>query len=127
MGADVALRVIDAQDVQQLGEAHFIGLVDHFGYVGLVGMEPFRHVTRQHFDKILMKNGKNIFSRDEKENDMLKDKLAGEHDITVIRIDCRESERNFIQKNLENSILSELFDLSKVDWNSVLNMQVRTL
>ena len=72
---------------------------------------------RQHFDKILMKKGKNIFHRDEKENDMLKDKLAEEHNITVIRIDCRESEKNFIQKNLENSILSELFDLSKVDWN----------
>lgn len=72
---------------------------------------------RQHFENILMKNGKNVFLRNEKENDSLKDKLAKEHDITVIRIDSRDSDRYFIQKNIEKSLMSELFDLSKVDWN----------
>ena len=67
----------------------------------------------QHFSY----TGRGRFVDEERLNDSLKDKLAEEHDITVIRIDCRQSDRYFIQKNIEQSLMSELFDLSKVDWN----------
>lgn len=50
-----------------------------------------------------------------------KDKLAKEHGIEVIRIDCdyRDISKrfNYIKQNiLENNKLNELFDLSKIDW-----------
>lgn len=49
--------------------------------------------------------------------DFAKDKLALENGYKVIRIDCKESNLEFIKQNIINSKLNELFDLSKVDWN----------
>ena len=47
-----------------------------------------------------------------------KDKLANEHDIEVIRIDCYPSEFEYIRQNvLQNSTLSKIFDLSSINWN----------
>lgn len=48
--------------------------------------------------------------------DALKDQLAFDHNITIIRIDCFYSEKNYIIKNIKSSFLAELFDLSKIDW-----------
>lgn len=48
--------------------------------------------------------------------DEYKDILAKNHDVYVIRIDCRESDSNYIICNILNSELSSLFDLSNVDW-----------
>lgn len=45
-----------------------------------------------------------------------KDRLANEHNIEVIRIDCRKSELEYIKQNILNSKLNELFDLNKIDW-----------
>lgn len=50
------------------------------------------------------------------EIDRYKDKLALEHDIEVIRIDCIESDSDYIKNNILNSKLSTLFDLSNVDF-----------
>lgn len=49
--------------------------------------------------------------------DQEKDRLAKEHGIIMIRIDCRESNMDYITKNIKESKLSEVFDLSQVDWN----------
>ncbi len=49
--------------------------------------------------------------------DQEKDKLAEEHGIIMIRIDCRESNMDYITKNIKESKLSGIFDLSQVDWN----------
>jgi len=50
-------------------------------------------------------------------NDLYKDKLAEEHDINVIRIDCEFSDLEFIKNNILNSKLCDIFDLSNIDWN----------
>ena len=45
-----------------------------------------------------------------------KDKLAKEHGIKVIRIDCDKSDIEYIKQNIINSKLNEIFDLTKIDW-----------
>lgn len=50
------------------------------------------------------------------QNDKYKDKLLQEHDIIGIRIDASISNKDYIQKNIENSILSDIFDLTNIDW-----------
>lgn len=52
----------------------------------------------------------------EQENDKLKKSLAEKNQIDCFPIDCRYSNMKFIKKNIEESILNELFDLSKIDW-----------
>lgn len=48
--------------------------------------------------------------------DDYKDKLAEEHNIKVIRINCEISELKYIKDNILNSELNNIFDLSKVNW-----------
>jgi len=56
-------------------------------------------------------------------NDTEKQKIAIENDIQYyIVIDCRESEINYIKINIENSILSNFFDLSNINWMKVENV-----
>ena len=45
-----------------------------------------------------------------------KDRLAEENGYKMIRINCRKSNSDFIKNNILNSKLSEIFDLSKIDW-----------
>lgn len=52
-----------------------------------------------------------------KEADSYKDKLAEEHGIKIIRIDCRSLNFIEIQKKIESSELSRIFDLSMIDWH----------
>ena len=51
------------------------------------------------------------------ERDKIKEKLAKEHNIKLIRIDCQKSDKDYISKNILNSVLSKMFDLSNIDWN----------
>lgn len=51
-----------------------------------------------------------------KQTDELKDKLAKENNIYVIRIDCKISDMNYIKTNILNSQLNKIFDLSNIDW-----------
>lgn len=51
--------------------------------------------------------------------DLIKDQMAQEHDIQVIRIDCnyKKGERfEHIKKHIMSSQLSNLFDLSSINW-----------
>ena len=50
------------------------------------------------------------------EIDNTKNKLAADHGVDLIRIDCKKSEREYIRNSIECSKLNELFDLSIVDW-----------
>lgn len=50
-------------------------------------------------------------------NDLLKDKIAYQNNITMIRIDARNSDEEYLENNIKNSILNSIFDLSKIDWN----------
>ena len=49
-------------------------------------------------------------------NDDIKDELANSHNITVIRIDAQESSLEYIRNNIVNSTLSNLFNLSNINW-----------
>lgn len=51
-----------------------------------------------------------------KEIDNIKDNLAKENNIFVIRIDCKVSNVNYIKNNILDSQLNELFDLSNINW-----------
>ena len=54
---------------------------------------------------------------DGKARDDIKDKRALENNIEVIRIDCKESNMNYIKTNILNSTLNDLFDLTNIDWD----------
>ena len=59
---------------------------------------------------------------DGKKRDDYKDSLAQQHGINVIRIDCDygdiSNRLSYIKHNMINSELSDIFDLSYVDWSS---------
>lgn len=48
--------------------------------------------------------------------DMIKDYLAEENGINVIRVECIKSECDYIKNNILNSELNNIFDLSNIDW-----------
>lgn len=58
-----------------------------------------------------------LTAEESKEIDDYKDRLADEHNIEVIRIDCEKSKLEYIVNNILNSNLNSLFDLSDIDWN----------
>jgi len=49
--------------------------------------------------------------------DFRKDMIAKKHSCIVIRIDCKESDKEYISNNIINSQLSDLFDLNTIDWD----------
>ncbi len=53
--------------------------------------------------------------------DNYKDEQAIKHNIEVIRIDCRESSPLYIKKQILDSRLSSIFDLSNFDWEKCIN------
>lgn len=57
-----------------------------------------------------------ISLEDRKRSDKIKDELAIKNNITIIRIDCRKSDCNYIKNNIINSELNNIFDLSCIDW-----------
>jgi len=65
--------------------------------------------------------------KEEQKNDKLKDELAKSNNIEMIRIDCYYSDRYYIQKNIESSLLNKLFDLSKIDWNYCTEIACKNL
>lgn len=64
--------------------------------------------------------GSNEVDTDGIERDRIKDKLAQEHEIYVIRIDCNYKDYNkykYIKQNILNSWFTNIVDLSCVDWD----------
>lgn len=66
-------------------------------------------------------HGNIVFGTNEKDvNGLLidkqKDKLAKEHGIIVVRIDCKISTTEYIKKSIYNSQLNDIFDLQKINW-----------
>lgn len=45
-----------------------------------------------------------------------KDNLAKKNSCILIRIECKKSNLDYIKKNIYNSLLNSLFDLSIIDW-----------
>lgn len=73
----------------------------------IVEVDGAQHYTHGH---------KRLTVDEVKEIDRLKDSLANANGIDVIRLDCRESKGKVIETAIKNSELSEIFDLSVVDW-----------
>lgn len=64
--------------------------------------------------------GSNEIDTDGIERDRIKDRLAQEHEIYVIRIDCNYKDYNkykYIKQNILNSWFANIVDLSCVDWD----------
>lgn len=53
---------------------------------------------------------------DRQERDRIKNNLAYQHDVCVIRVNCAESKCDYIKNNIMHSALANLFDLSNIDW-----------
>jgi len=73
----------------------------------------------QHYNDTKIGKGKSRTFEEEVENDEIKELLALDNGINkedYIIIDCRESDIDFIKKNILKSRLNELFDLSNIDW-----------
>lgn len=58
----------------------------------------------------------NLSLQDIKNIDIEKDNLARLHNIKMIRIDANQSNVDYIKRNIINSELSDIFDISKIDW-----------
>lgn len=58
-----------------------------------------------------------LTAKESKYIDDEKDRLAKKYNIEVVRIDSKISDLEYIKQNILNSDLSELFDLSIIDWN----------
>lgn len=52
------------------------------------------------------------------QKDKIKEKLAKQHDVVVIRVDSIKSDQEYIKNNIINSVLNDIFDLSNIDWDS---------
>lgn len=66
------------------------------------------------------KFGSNETDIDGIQRDKIKDEMAQQHNINVIRIDCNYKDENkytYIKQNVLNSSLSQIVDLSCVDWD----------
>ena len=64
-------------------------------------------------------NDKNEFGgtlTDRQRTDEIKNRLAEQHNITLIRIDCRESNCEYIKNEILNSELNKIFELNSIDW-----------
>jgi hypothetical protein len=72
----------------------------------------------QHFEKSFatIKSTSVRSLEDEKENDKTKENLAVSNGILYITIDARKSSLEWIKSSIENSKLSEMFNLSKINW-----------
>lgn len=61
------------------------------------------------------------------EIDKIKDSLAEQNDICMIRIDCKIPKMEYIKNHILNSMLSNLFDLKNIDWARCEKFAVKNL
>lgn len=69
----------------------------------------------------------NLSLEDTKQRDKEKDELAKNNNIQMIRINCFYSTKEFIKKNILESDLSIIFDLSNINWEQCDKDACRTL
>ena len=99
----------------------------------------FEWVGNYKYDFYFEKDGKKYFieadgrfhhDNNVQTRDKIKNSLAEDHGIDVIRIDCdyhRMCDRyNFIKNNILSSKLYDLFDLSTVNWQNIQNKSVES-
>ena len=84
----------------------------------------------QHYEKSFNNGCLDRTLKKEQENDKNKKELAisnGIKEENYIVIDCRYSKLEFIKNNIINSILNEIFDLSKIDWIKIGEQSCKSL
>ena len=84
---------------------------NHFWYNGveyILEMDGALHSKEQTFSRTTMQQIQ--------EADLIKDRLAEQHDIHMIRIDCIKSDMEYIKLNILSSELNDVFDLLNIDW-----------
>jgi predicted transcriptional regulator len=85
-------------------------------------------IIETHGEQHYIESARGRSLKEEQENDKAKEKLALENGIKeYIVIDCRNSEMEWIKNNIIKSKLSEMFDLSKVDWKKAHEFALNTL
>ena len=78
----------------------------------------------QHYEK------QNNWNDNVEENDRIKQQLANDNGFNnehYIVLDCRYSDLDWIKNSIINSVISHLFDLSKIDWCICHEMALKTL
>lgn len=84
---------------------------NHFWYNGseyILEMDGALHFKEQQLSGITINKINEV--------DKLKDELAMQHNIHIIRIDCKNSDMEYIKSNILHSELNDIFDLSNIDW-----------
>lgn len=72
----------------------------------------------QHYEEGFTNHSTSRSLQEEKENDLFKKNIAVANGIKeYIVLDCRKSDKNFIRDSILNSRLSDIFNLSNIDWN----------
>ena len=62
------------------------------------------------------RSGVELSLEERNEIDAFKDKLALEHKINIIRINCFISDAEYIKNSIVSSCLNDIFDLSNINW-----------
>lgn len=70
-----------------------------------------------HYRDVSFSQDKISYLKDTKSRDEKKNLLAKEHNIILIRINSMISDKEYLKKQIYNSILSDIFDLSIIDWD----------
>lgn len=70
--------------------------------------------------KVILNHGRYPKTLDHYINDEIKNDIAYEAGIDIIRIDCYKSDFQYIKSNIIDSNLNLIVDLSKIDWNKLL-------
>lgn len=68
----------------------------------------------------------NLSLEETQDRDREKDMLAENHNIHMIRIDCKMSDSNYIINNILSSELGSIFDLSSIDWDYCKRMACKS-
>lgn len=63
------------------------------------------------------KNEFGVSSDERRKADNIKNQLAKDNNVILIRIDCRESNCEYIKNSILNSELNNIFNLNSIDWN----------
>ena len=97
-------------------------------YLGVGGIEYIIEMDGAFHNKSYTNSTQTV--EEAKEIDAIKDKLANEQNINVIRIDCaycNEDRFQYIKENICNSKLADIVDLSKVDFEECNKQSLNSL
>ena len=122
------LEQLNVDFITQLSKVNFSWCKDYLYDFYINGDNVLIEVHgEQHYVQTTRKGARTL--EEEQKNDKLKKELALKNGIkeeNYIVIDCRNSELGFIKNNILNSRLSELFDLSVIDWTKVQKFALGT-